>query len=150
MPNHSLTGISVQSSMCSKFLVLLALLKPRRCVFLWGEGTDYYFESFVFIVIITITGWLMPIYEWKRKCIGKGHFDSDHALSFAQTSNRYLKRVFSARTKQWIVPYGWVGALGLGIMSGQAVCLLSDPGFEDSLSWHWHQCVLHVPLGALV
>lgn len=22
----------------------------------------------------------MPNYEWKRKGIGKGHFDSDHAL----------------------------------------------------------------------
>lgn len=119
MPNHFLTGISVQSSMCSKFLVLLALLKPRRCVFLWGEGADYYIESLVFMVIITITGWLMPNYEWKRKGIGKGHFYSDHALLL-----RYLETVFSAVTKQWVVPCGWVGALGLGIMSGQADLLL--------------------------
>lgn len=30
------------------------------------------------------------------------------------------------------------------------VCLLSDPEFEGSLSRHWHQYVLHVPLGVFV
>lgn len=71
MPNHFLTDISVQSSMCSKSLVLLALLKPRKCVFLWGERTDYYFESFVFIIIITITGWLMPFMNGRERVLGK-------------------------------------------------------------------------------